>query len=916
MQGPTTYIMDPEDHSGETKKTFNFDHSYWSFDGCKEEPDGFFGPDLHHPNGHKFCDQRKVFDDLGCGVLNNAWEGYNSTLFAYGQTGSGKSWSVVGYGSNKGIVPQFCEEIFNGIDAKKALGEKVEYEVTFSMLEIYNEQVRDLLNPKQSKGGLKIRQHPKKGFFVESLKIVPVGSYKEIESRIEEGTTNRTVAATNMNATSSRAHTIVGIIFTQKFKNEAGEERAKTAVCNLVDLAGSERAESTGATGDRLKEGAAINQSLSSLGNCIAALAARSSGKNVKVPFRDSVLTKLLKNALGGNSKTIMIAAVSPADINYDESLSTLRYELIQLKKELAEEYEAQLKENDKQVEDMKKSFEEKLKAAQGTGEVSAIQAMQEKKKSVAHLFNLNFDPMLTGKINYFIEKSSHRVTNKRDQLDGDIVLMGPNIHENHAVISCENDSYSIEPKSEGARIVVNGENISETTELHHFDRLMFGPSQLYVFVHPAERDSLAEPMKEPTFEKAQKEIAKSAGFDMNKKNKSTEELLLQEDLMDTLPAVTEANAISEELDRKMKFEIVIVPAEARGELRGRPEVYVEATNLETDRHWLWPKTKFLNRKFMMTEMYNNYLDGDDWQVAPERDPFLEDDEADIHIGSVRVWLQALTYLIEVREQLSIIDYKAKDVGMLNVEALPCDSNGDEFSENDNVFVDDSEELIGKQLYYNLRLLNARGLPKQYTELYMKYRLGTEKFNSSKKVSDTTNPEWNETKFYEFKCVTKELLHELSEEGLIVQIWGKYKPSCYKKNVNTKEDLYNPAGTKASIVAANNDYKQIDPEIEKIQTEMQILQQRERKMAQQLAWFRKMLEVANDHKKRKIGVNLIQGLMDAKDDPTADRYFRLIAAEPDSDDEDCDGQNGRPQSVQTSRSSKSSVDNSCVCIIL
>lgn len=138
----------------------------------------------------------------------------------------------------------------------------------------------------------------------------PVANYEEIENKMEEGTLNRTVASTNMNATSSRAHTIVGITFIQKFKNAAGEETTKTAVCNLVDLAGSERADSTGATGDRLKEGAAINQSLSSLGNCIAALAEKSSGKKVRVPYRDSVLTKLLKNALGGNSKTIMVIIV------------------------------------------------------------------------------------------------------------------------------------------------------------------------------------------------------------------------------------------------------------------------------------------------------------------------------------------------------------------------------------------------------------------------------------------------------------------------------------------------------------------------------------------------------------------------------------------------------------------------------
>ena len=138
------------------------------------------------------------------------------------------------------------------------------------MLEIYNEQVNDLLNKQATKGGLQVRQHASQGYFyAEGLKRIPVGSYKEIESKIEQGTANRTVASTNMNATSSRAHTVVTITFDQIFNTGAGETK-KSSVINLVDLAGSERADSTGATGDRLKEGANINKSLSALGNVIS----------------------------------------------------------------------------------------------------------------------------------------------------------------------------------------------------------------------------------------------------------------------------------------------------------------------------------------------------------------------------------------------------------------------------------------------------------------------------------------------------------------------------------------------------------------------------------------------------------------------------------------------------------------------
>lgn len=163
------------------------------------------------------------------------------------------------------------------------------------MIEIYNEQARDLLSPAsfKVKGGLKVRENPTKGLFfgkiltsyvllgfhfyqyssVNGLKEVPVNSYSSIESKMSEGTKNRTVASTNMNATSSRAHTVIGMKFTQKTPNESGQSMTRVSVVNLVDLAGSERADSTGAEGDRLKEGAMINKSLSTLGNCINALA-------------------------------------------------------------------------------------------------------------------------------------------------------------------------------------------------------------------------------------------------------------------------------------------------------------------------------------------------------------------------------------------------------------------------------------------------------------------------------------------------------------------------------------------------------------------------------------------------------------------------------------------------------------------
>ncbi|XP_074046841.1 kinesin-like protein KIF1A isoform X5 [Macrotis lagotis] len=203
-----------------------------------------------------------------------------------------------------------------------------------SYMEIYCERVRDLLNPK-NKGNLRVREHPLLGPYVEDLSKLAVTSYNDIQDLMDSGNKARTVAATNMNETSSRSHAVFNIIFTQKRHDaETDITTEKVSKISLVDLAGSERADSTGAKGTRLKEGANINKSLTTLGKVISALAEMDSGpnKNKKkkktdfIPYRDSVLTWLLRENLGGNSRTAMVAALSPADINYDETLSTLRY--------------------------------------------------------------------------------------------------------------------------------------------------------------------------------------------------------------------------------------------------------------------------------------------------------------------------------------------------------------------------------------------------------------------------------------------------------------------------------------------------------------------------------------------------------------------------------------------------------------
>ncbi|XP_069007002.1 kinesin-like protein KIF1A isoform X11 [Embiotoca jacksoni] len=319
MSGNTTTIINPK--QAKDSKSFNFDYSYWSHTS---------------PEDVNFASQMRVFKDIGEEMLLHAFEGYNVCIFAYGQTGAGKSYTMMGKQDVKdqqGIIPLLCEDLFTKIIDNT--DNSMSYSVEVSYMEIYCERVRDLLNPK-NKGNLRVREHPLMGPYVEDLSKLAVTSYNDIQDLMDSGNKARTVAATNMNETSSRSHAVFNIIFTQKRQDaETDNTSEKVSKISLVDLAGSERADSTGAKGTRLKEGANINKSLTTLGKVISALAEVDSGpnKNKKkkkvesfIPYRDSVLTWLLRENLGGNSRTAMVAALSPADINYDETLSTLRY--------------------------------------------------------------------------------------------------------------------------------------------------------------------------------------------------------------------------------------------------------------------------------------------------------------------------------------------------------------------------------------------------------------------------------------------------------------------------------------------------------------------------------------------------------------------------------------------------------------
>ncbi|XP_020282202.1 kinesin-like protein KIF14 isoform X2 [Pseudomyrmex gracilis] len=305
-----------------TEHTFTYDHCFVSYN------------DPITP-GH--ASQAIVFQNMVLPLVQNAFEGYNVCLFAYGQTGSGKSYSVMGTESaqlndeNVGIIPRFCQEIFTRADSNK----QIETTVEISYFEIYNEKIHDLLASTSNgskKAPLKVREHPVFGPYVVDLSQHCVQNYKDLQTWLKVGNSQRATAATGMNEKSSRSHSIFSIVLTQsRSKDQLDSRQAldtnRRSKINLVDLAGSERLSQTSATGDRLREGVSINKSLLTLGKVIATLTENTNNrKQGFVPYRESVLTWLLKESLGGNSRTAMLGTVSPANIHVEETLATLRY--------------------------------------------------------------------------------------------------------------------------------------------------------------------------------------------------------------------------------------------------------------------------------------------------------------------------------------------------------------------------------------------------------------------------------------------------------------------------------------------------------------------------------------------------------------------------------------------------------------
>ncbi len=270
----------------------------------------------------EYASQENIFNSTTKFLIEGVVNGFNATVFAYGATGAGKTYTMLGNERNPGIMPLTLKELFNKINSYP----NREYNVKLWYLEIYNENIRDLLS-NNNESNLDLREDQNKGIIVSGITEIKATSSEHILNILKKGNKNRTTESTNANETSSRSHAILQIMVSYKEKNSGIDYEIKYGKLNLIDLAGSERASVTLNRGNRLIEGANINRSLLTLGNCINALCeANEKGSKSYIPYRDSKLTRLLKDSLGGNARTVMIANVSPSILSFDDTYNTLNY--------------------------------------------------------------------------------------------------------------------------------------------------------------------------------------------------------------------------------------------------------------------------------------------------------------------------------------------------------------------------------------------------------------------------------------------------------------------------------------------------------------------------------------------------------------------------------------------------------------
>eukprot|EP00760_Papus_ankaliazontas_P034080 PhM_4_TR6952/c0_g1_i1/m.20249 len=753
--GSRTFIENPD--TGEEKE-FRFDYSFQSHSPTEQG----IGP---------YATQDTVFEDLGKPVLYSALEGRNVCLFAYGQTGAGKSFSMLGKADPpemQGIIPRTCREIFSIMDKEKG-DPLISHAVGIQVVEIYCEQINDLLADRKTwpPAGHKPRL-TKDGYVVDTV-CRPCMKYPDIEGAFTFADKNRSVGSHALNPESSRAHTIYQITYERKKKLSAEAKQCETISTrlNLVDLAGSERMELAGTTGQMLKEGNAINLSLTALGGTIKAL---SEGKRPN--FRDSKLTLLLQGSMT-NGKVIMIAALSPASICYDESMSTLRFaeriklvkikakknvsldpvaeikkEMEDMRQRMQEEIDdlkrrAEGKDDPVEVANLKKMLEEQKEAerqlrddyernkqrlnmsddevaAQNAQSAAAISeqwkkalggaSMEDKKTlKVPHLLNLNEDPRLAETLVYAFKKGTTTIGRGDKTTPPDIEFNGMGILKGHCTVEWDGEKkLVIKPASSAAATLINGKRVTDATPLLHNNRVWLGNNYAFRLAFPGAEAEGEKFDSTPDYLFAEEEISKNAAEAAASAGVAGIPSALSHKISEALKKVEQANIIATDLQRENVFYPKIIKNRQTQE-----DVVVVQVTLPGgvgELHWTWDK--FNMRLLEMVKMWQ------EWQYATQNDqtltvrpdtdnPFVDEDYQ--LLGEADVWLQSLANMIDHDASPSVLAPTGQSIGKLVIDINPLDENGDEGPWDEDradldPFVEESEELLNKTIGFIVKV--------------------------------------------------------------------------------------------------------------------------------------------------------------------------------------------------------------------
>eukprot|EP00667_Euglena_gracilis_P002387 EG_transcript_2387 len=728
---------------------FEYDFSFQTF----SESCGEAGP---------YASQETVFETLGRPVMVSALEGRNICLFAYGQTGSGKSFSMLGKPDQPGIIPRTCNAIFDQIEHES--DSSYEHNVDIQVVEIYCEQINDLLANRKTwpDHGHKPRL-TNMGYVVDTVRK-PCFKYEDIQEAFKFADGNRSVGSHALNPESSRAHTIYTINYERKKRHESGKVvETVLSRLNLVDLAGSERTAVAHTQGQMLKEGNAINLSLTSLGSCIKALSEGS-----RPNFRDSKLTLLLQGSMT-NGRVIMIAALSPAAICYDESMSTLRFAerikqvrikvsknvildpVADIKKAMEEMREAMqaeidqlrqkaaglgdpesserlrdvLKEQQDAAENMRLMYEKRMKElseskADRVKRAADIQTMQsdalggatlkdKAKIKEPHLRNLHEDSRLAETLVYILKPGTTLIGRPDKDRPPDLEFNGMGIIKGHAEIKWANNQVTITPSARG-RTLVNGRPIETPTELRHNFRLWLGNNYAFRFVFPGREYSgdMQFGTGGPDYSFAEQEIAQNVSLEVSTPlAKQLPKEMLQR-LSEALKKVEQANIIAKDLSKNTEFEVKMF----KNRLSGDNDVAVLVTNNKGSRIWPWEKFEAKLAGFAAEwERWERFQGMGERYLPPKEkdDPFV-DNEAHL-IGEADIWLQSLANMMEFDCDAPVISVISKTEGRINVSLLPCDRNGGTgpWEDDDPLdpFVEEPEELLGTTVRFKVQITDV-----------------------------------------------------------------------------------------------------------------------------------------------------------------------------------------------------------------